>query len=428
MTTKKLVAAFAFFTSLVQAADIYTAVVRDQDMNLVTETISEEKLFLQSDSNDLFARFNIVKGTSETQIPLRDMAEEERLRVVTLNYHLNIARNYFEKKLKSQYISNMGPMTIRYDMAKIFSGTHHFTEEDSKFNNAVTNKASNKYKNDKVAPWGIEIWFRPGVVRKEKMPKGTVMGSVDTSMSDELFMLGDTAINDVTKRVALGYDVKSFDSNHLAFQFGLIFLMKKVVPKMMDFGFSNIAMDYKLDTAMLPEIIYHEYAHVAMSDFIPLTSSYVASEGMANYFASVILGKPSIGMKGADYVKNTKEYQFDKKLKYKSAYDHDSKLAHNSFTLSYLWKIRETIQREYQSAELFDQIVFEARKYTDIALYTKEISKPKDEQFDFPMDKSIIYFLPNALKLATENIVTSNPELKRGIRLIINQTAKEMGM
>ncbi len=428
MLTKKFVTALALSSSLVHAADIYTAVVRDQEMNLSTETISEEKLYLKPDSKDLFARFNIVKGTSETQVPLRDLSEAERLRVVTLNYHLNIARDYFEKKLKSNYITTLGPITVRYDMAKLFSTSRHFTEEDSKFNNAVTNKPSNKYKSEDVAPWGIEIWFRPGVVKEEKMPKGALLRSLDTNMADELLMLGDSAINEVAKRAALGYDIKSYDSNHLAFQFGLIFLLKKVFPHVLDYSFSHIPMDYKLDTAMLPEIIYHEYAHVAMSDTNPLTSSYVATEGMANYFASVILGRPSIGMKGAEYVKNTKGYEFDKKLKYKSAYDHDSKLAHNSFTLSYLWKIRETIQQEYQSAELFDQIVFESRKYTDIALYEKERQKPKEEQKEIPLDRSIIYFMPHALKQATDNIVTNDPALKRGIRLIIAKTAEEMKM
>jgi hypothetical protein len=45
---------------------------------------------------------------------------------------------------------------------------------------------------------------------------------------------------------------------------------------------------YYLDTALVPEIIYHEYAHIALSDEIAPTHSTGVVEGMADFFTMII--------------------------------------------------------------------------------------------------------------------------------------------
>ena len=40
---------------------------------------------------------------------------------------------------------------------------------------------------------------------------------------------------------------------------------------------------YLLDSALIPEIIYHEYAHIALSDHLGLNHSTAVIEGMADF-------------------------------------------------------------------------------------------------------------------------------------------------
>ena len=79
-------------------------------------------------------------------------------------------------------------------------------------------------------------------------------------------------------------------------------------------NYSSIPYDVKLDSAMVPEIIYHEFTHVAMSDYIPLTGSFAVSEGIANYFASVISGNTEIAGKLGEYGKNIEPLKIDRCL------------------------------------------------------------------------------------------------------------------
>src|SRR5690606_1307067 len=45
---------------------------------------------------------------------------------------------------------------------------------------------------------------------------------------------------------------------------------------------------FHLDSALVPEIIYHEYSHVALSDHLVLSHSTAVIEGMADIFAGFI--------------------------------------------------------------------------------------------------------------------------------------------
>ncbi len=48
--------------------------------------------------------------------------------------------------------------------------------------------------------------------------------------------------------------------------------------------------------ALVPEIIYHEYAHIALSDSLELTHSTAVIEGMADFFAGKIGGNHKLAM------------------------------------------------------------------------------------------------------------------------------------
>src|SRR5665647_2012988 len=54
---------------------------------------------------------------------------------------------------------------------------------------------------------------------------------------------------------------------------------------------------YWLDTALVPEIIYHEYSHAALSDRLVLSHSTAVIEGMADFFAGQIADSPTLAKK-----------------------------------------------------------------------------------------------------------------------------------
>lgn len=45
---------------------------------------------------------------------------------------------------------------------------------------------------------------------------------------------------------------------------------------------------YYLDTALIPEVIYHEYSHYVLQDYLVLSHSTGVVEGLADYFAGEI--------------------------------------------------------------------------------------------------------------------------------------------
>jgi hypothetical protein len=98
---------------------------------------------------------------------------------------------------------------------------------------------------------------------------------------------------------------------------------------------------YWLDTALVPEIIYHEYAHVALSDNLRLTHSTPVNEGIADYFAGVIADSPKLATKIKKYntfsgkkAKNKKLYQ----LQFETTL-----YANTDFVLGLFWKLREIL-------------------------------------------------------------------------------------
>jgi hypothetical protein len=110
---------------------------------------------------------------------------------------------------------------------------------------------------------------------------------------------------------------------------------------------------YYLDTAMIPEIIYHEFSHVALSDHLALSLSTPMLEGMADYFATSISGSPHIASKIRKY-----SLSQPKDAKNKSPYNQifESNLFANSdFVLSVLWLIKK------EFPEQADALIYDAR-------------------------------------------------------------------
>ena len=112
---------------------------------------------------------------------------------------------------------------------------------------------------------------------------------------------------------------------------------------------------YYLDTAMIPEIIYHEFSHMALSDHLVISHSTPVNEGMADYFATTLGDNAHIASKIKRY-----SMAMPKDGKNKNNYNpmYETKvLANSDFVLSVLWSVRKEFPEDA------NQLIYKAREF-----------------------------------------------------------------
>jgi hypothetical protein len=304
--------------------------------------------------------FKIVKGKSDEAIRF-DQDEELTFRAATAYYHLTKARDYFVNKVKSEYAASIPKMIIRIELTNQFSELGHFAHDnlEPQFNNALTIPAGKGLASRGVKPWGMEIWFRP-------MKK---------------IHLNDLQVNDLANR-EFQVLMKQF-RNQIHMQSLQRFMSQSVMaltnrtpglnPFSMESLFrtagSSVIMEagyqfiepitkalsrkwYWLDTALVPEIIYHEYAHAALSDHLVLSHSTAIIEGMADFFAGQIANSPKL----ATHIKKYNTYN-GKNAKKKKEYMIQFELteyANTDFVFGMLWELKKIVGEDKGEAFMFE--------------------------------------------------------------------------
>ncbi len=315
-------------------------------------------------SNDSFdgEHFKIVKGKSDDAVKFDD-EPALTLRAATTYYHLSKARSYFVDKIKSDYVANIPKMTIRIELTNQFSELGHFAHDnmDPQFNNALTIPAGVGLTSRGVKPWGMEIWFRPKKRVNIKELKVNNLGnqefkSVLSSFRNQIHMQS-------LQRFLAGSVIALTQENAVS-PLGLNNLIRTAGASIiMETGyqfFDPISKFfsrkwYWLETAMVPEIIYHEYSHAALSDYLVLSHSTAIIEGMADFFAGQIANSPKLATQIKKYNvyngKNAKRKQ-DYVLQFEM-----SDYANTDFVFGLLWQMKDILGD--QKGELF---MFELRK------------------------------------------------------------------
>lgn len=376
--------------------------------------ISVKYLVLQDLQSNLAEteQFKILKGPEEKAIDLTsEITDEDLLKTGTVLHHLAIARNYFVNVLKSDYVSSLPQISVRIDMSKPYNENFHFLDKSKseEFNNALTIPASGNKAMPDVSKWNIEIWFRP--MKKIKVDNivyvtGKQIDQLDVSavlktVADET--ITDAVIQSTLTESLSGLDYMGYVSQ-LLYTVGLF----EVLPKVMMFATKSIKSESYLDTAMIPEVIYHEYSHVALSDFISVRKSTPLNEGMANYFAAVINNSSKIAAKNGSHSKNIAPYNGKAKTMYNSLLETKAS-GQTNFVFSFLWNLRQKLGSEFKDGELLaDKIIFNSRKHVRYA------EKPiKDD------------LLPSLMDSVGE---VATPAQARKLRLIINDVAVKSGL
>lgn len=312
-------------------------------------------------SNDSFdgEHFKIVKGKSDEAIKF-DADRELTFRAATTYYHLTKAREYFLTKIKSDYVATIPKMTIRIQHTNQFSELGHFANDnlEPQYNNALTVPAGEGLAGRGIKPWGMEIWFRPSKRINIKDLK------TNNLQNQEFHMLMAGFRNEIhmqTLQRFIATSVVALTQQGAPSPFTPESLIRTAGSSIvMEIGYQFIdpitkffsRRWYWLDTALVPEIIYHEYSHAALSDKLVLSHSTAIIEGMADFFAGKIANSPKLAM----HIKKYNTYN-GKNAKRKQDYQIQFEMgeyANTDFVFGLLWEMGNIVGEHQGEAFMYE--------------------------------------------------------------------------
>ena len=121
---------------------------------------------------------------------------------------------------------------------------------------------------------------------------------------------------------------------------------------------------YLLDSALIPEIIYHEYAHIALSDHLELNHSTAVIEGMADFFAGQIAESKQLATKVKKYNSYNGKKVDTKKL-YRMEFE-TTGMANTDFLFGLLWQVNDVLQSPQTIYELRKKITTDSNIRSDL--------------------------------------------------------------
>lgn len=341
---------FVFQTNLINAAVVKNAVIRDKHFKAKISQV--ELVDLIRDDAFEGKYFKIVLGKSDEAISFKEN-EAIQLKAATTYYHLNIARKFFVEKIKSEYVTNLPQMTIRLELTNVFNEVGHFANNnlDPQFNNALSIPAGKGYAPANIPKWDNEIWFRPS---KEINIKDLTFGhDIGPSVKNLLHDFRNQTHNSNFKSFLISFlnaEINHIDINliNTAIRFAESSLLTELIFQTSDFAAEFFSRKiYKLDSALVPEIIYHEFSHIALSDHIELTHSTAVNEGLADYFAGKIANSSEL----ATHINKYNLFS-GKEVKNKQMYDlmyEKGEYANADFVFGILWTIGQTIGTDIEN-------------------------------------------------------------------------------
>jgi hypothetical protein len=308
--------------------------------------------------------FKIVHGKSNEAISFFEQDKDLVLKAATTYFHLTRARSFWIEQIGSQVPLAQGQITVRLDIPNLFDELGHFAHDNKspQYNNALSipgGKTPSWVPSDRQDEWGAEIWFRP----MKKISTKEISETIGTNPLQ--------AALEAAEKPFLGFAQDYFTFSTMEHIFyptyvarpfhhdiirlvGTIAITKTIVEASRHMDSLFMEKWYYLDTAMVPEIIYHEYAHLVLSDHLKLSHSTPVVEGLADYFAAVQSGKRKVYGK-VPHRSNAVPKDTNHKRPY-GHWDESNRNATADFVLAVLWDVRETL-----GANSGDKVVYEAR-------------------------------------------------------------------
>jgi hypothetical protein len=318
--------------------------------------------------------FKIVNESEDRPISFNDHPELMKSAANTY-YHLTLAKKYWLGNFDSAIVKNLGQLTVRINITNDYSEYRQFTntEQSKNYNNARTTPAGETHRFEKIQKsWGREIWFRPKkIIKTDKTKKSVGKNPVYQSLELVREPIWDLNMNGlIYQGLSLVADnnlshSSSFIDSAVSRVGTLAFLYAAVhVTKGMDNYFTND--EYYINSAMIPEIIYHEFAHIALSDTLEPVHHVPIIEGMADYFVARMVDEEVL-------YKNIEGHSMNqtKDVLNESLYNHYLEEAWNAtgdFVLSLIWKAKINfdkangirVEKGNKPIVDFDQLVFDS--------------------------------------------------------------------
>jgi hypothetical protein len=299
--------------------------------------------------------FKVVKGKSREAIRFDDADRDLVLRASTTYYHLNKARDYFVHELKASYVENLPQLVVRVELTNQFNELGHFANDNltPQYNNALTIPAGKGMPGRGIEPWEMEIWFRPQkkVHINTLKIKGGAMGDWGTVLSAFRKQMHMSSLQRFVAQLAqaqLNPDTpmaQNFYSWESLVRVAGTSLLLEAVYQFSDPITRAVSRKwFWLDSALVPEIIYHEFAHVALSDHLVLSHSTAVIEGMADFFAGQIADSPNLATRIKKY--NTfNGKKANRKQSYMVQFE-TTDYANSDFVFGMLWDLNSIIGQE----------------------------------------------------------------------------------
>jgi hypothetical protein len=414
---------FLFSPFFVEAHDhkLYCEIIdRNEEGKLVARQVDAQGDLDYNLMTHHFGPFIIVKGEAEDAKNLATLEKSEQTRVCNLAYHLKKARSFFINELKAPVDSQKSPLIVRYELNKPFDTYEKYDRSGGDRlgcpagvceNNASTVKPSHFFRNKSIPAWDFEIWFRPMNVKPQ--PKQTGQLATQDLFESSLGVV-DTAVVEVTKLSSLGVDPKYIDTSHYVSQFKYVLLLTQVVPLFVDFTYSQIPSYFGFDASMIPDIIYHEYSHIATADKLPVNNVYTVLEGLANYFASLITDNDVLYDELDEFAKNLSPIKVKENRKYSYNLEvYNNLIGYDPFVYSYLRLLRRDYSEYFPQDDIriFDRLMFELRHHIDLAHH-----------------RTVSHSLTNGLKKTAQVFFKNQPAKARIVTQLIVRRADRMGM
>ena len=351
---KSLILFLFFQVSSLNANEIRKdAIIRDNHFNPKIQNIVLSDLI--SDVSYEGKYFKIVKGKNKEPVRF-DESEDLQLKAATTYFHLNKARKFFVEVVKSKYVRDLPQVVVRIDLINVFNEVGHFGNDnlDPQFNNALTVPAGVGYEPKDIKPWGMEIWFRPAKEININDFKGSFDygPSIKTSLvtfRNQTHMSNLETFLTTLFNGGFGSGVQLNSVMRLVGSSLMIELIYQSSDSLAEFFSRKI---YKLNSALVPEIIYHEFSHLALSDHLELSHSTAVNEGLADYFAGKIANSERLATKIKKYnLFNGKQVR--KKQQYQIAFERGD-YANTDFVFGLLWNVGQTIGVELETKFMFE--------------------------------------------------------------------------
>ncbi len=342
--------------------------------------------------------FKIVRQTDKQAICL-EQDPELVFKAANVYYHLTLAREFYQN-LQIPNSNLDRKITIRIEQDRQYSETLQFRGEMfSQANGALTIGPSEDHIAHDHYSWNEEIWF----FVKKRVTRANPLRQAARVVNQREFknaISGNLLLYDFVK-VINSWTSGQLNAYRLEFHlYSMLFTVAAVelMPRVISL-FGLFPQVYFEDTAMIPEVIYHEYGHIALDHVFGHKMSSHLSEGYPNLFAGMIAQRDRLAGNNRGVARGTQAKRANARGLYSLTEEFVQNAAFGSFTYALLTDIQENLGEEGLP------ILIAALKH---------LSHQSNLKKDFP----------RAILRAADEI-SQNP---RAAKLRINQSLKKRGL